>query len=83
MITAKLRRGPLAGKFITVESYTDRIEAEALIEPKDYRTLLDWKIEPENLSFSHKRGHYQRTNIRTKSGAYVYEWMGFYGEIQK
>lgn len=75
----KLRGGPMANTYKEVDSthlYYDRLEVRV-------PNAIRWtQGDLDSMAIdSSKRGHYAKTNITTRNGAVVYQWMGFEGEV--
>lgn len=75
METVKLRRGPQPG-IMQIKKHAEQVMISAPAYP-------DMSVfDPEyRLDYSMKYGHYQRTNMRTKKGHAIFEWMGWRGEV--
>jgi hypothetical protein len=69
----KLRRGPRPG-------YTEIPEYSQIVMCSRPREIT-FEVEEDPLTETFVHGHYQRTNIMTKSGVPVFEWMGWKGEV--
>lgn len=69
----KLRRGPKPG-YTEVADYSQMV---LCAKPKKMTMRLEQ--DPMEETFVH--GHYQKTNIVTKTGVPVFEWMGWKGEV--
>jgi hypothetical protein len=65
----------MAGKTIALDAPHDRVRWQ-----KPANTMFDAMSDPL-APIEYVLGHYALTNVRTKRGAYVYEWMGWEGEI--
>jgi hypothetical protein len=76
--TIKLRGGPLSNRYETVDSLGERF----LVTKPRRPTLADYSADPFYAPLiEHEQGFYAKTNIRTKRGAYVFQWMGWEGEV--
>lgn len=80
LMTIKLRGGPLANTYQSVESIGERF---LVTKPKpvsyaDITANYDPFSAP---TVQRETGFYAKTNIRTKSGTYVFQWMGWEGEV--
>jgi hypothetical protein len=76
--TIKLRGGPLANKYQSVANLGERFVITKPV-PFVINPLAD--ARETDLLYNTQTGHYQKTNIRTKKGAYVFQWMGWEGEV--
>jgi len=77
--TIKLRGGPLANKYQMVENLGERFLITKPVPPTFGNPLYEDVLKPH--VYETKTGHYAKTNIRTKKGAYVFQWMGWEGEV--
>ena len=75
-IEAKLNRGPMHGKRMVVDGYGDIIVSK----PPDLFRVLEKKEMDPSLPMEMTRGSYAKSNRQLKDGAWVYEWMGWYGK---
>lgn len=78
-MTVRFRRGPKAGETEVLQGTVADlgiIEVAGAEVPR-YSDLDDVYAQPLRM----KRGSYRLTNQRTKRGVYIYEWMGWYGEV--
>lgn len=78
----KLRRGPYKGqvKEFDAKYGLDRINVQMPQYDDYYRHAWDGYTEPM-AALTMKRGHYQKTNVKTSRGIPIFEWMGWEGEV--
>ena len=76
----KFRGGPLAGQYQSATSLGERfvITKPRAFDYQDFSLSEDPFYAPV---VSRDTGFYSKTNIRTKTGAYVFQWMGWEGEV--
>ena len=80
--TVKFRGGPLAGKYQFVEVLGERL---VVTKPQpQWANMLgvdDYGDPFSGPAYKTVTGFYAQTNIRTKKGNYVFQWMGWEGEV--
>lgn len=71
----RFREGPLKGQ------YQEHKGGDLLVEVPTYEKVEYGTFDPFASPFKRKRGRYIRSNIVTKRGIPVYQWMGFEGDV--
>ena len=73
----KLARGPMANKRIQTDIESCyRYEVQEPVK-KDWRYVDASSMNPYEMAFEYRRGHYERSNVTLKDGTVVFEWMGW------
>lgn len=80
--TVKFRGGPLANTYKSIETFGGRFTVTQAV-PQWHNLLgVDHDNNPlDGPAYRTKVGHYQQSNVQTRRGVPVFQWMGYEGEV--